>query len=102
MARRPLPANDSDSADDGLTVRFDHVGYSYDDAGHGDSKSASAKTDKQGETSPNSAVAPALTNITFAARPVSSPPLLASPVPASPRPPRCSPVHWPVTEVRSR
>ncbi len=64
-----LPANDSDSADDGLTVRFDHVGYSYDDAGHGDSKSASAKTDKQGETSPNSAVAPALTNITFAARP---------------------------------
>lgn len=64
-----LPANDSDSADDGLTVRFDHVGYSYDDAGHGDSKSASAKADKQGETSPNSAVAPALTNITFAARP---------------------------------
>lgn len=64
-----LPANDSDSADDGLTVRFDHVGYSYDDAGHGDSKSASAKTDKQGETSPNSAVAPALTNIIFAARP---------------------------------
>ncbi|WP_343014623.1 ATP-binding cassette domain-containing protein [Bifidobacterium longum] len=64
-----LPANDSDSADDGLTVRFDHVGYSYDDAGHGDSKSASAKTDKQGETSPNSAVAPALANITFAARP---------------------------------
>ena len=96
-----LPANDSDSADDGLTVRFDHVGYSYDDAGHGDSKSASAKADKQGETSPNSAVAPALTNITFAG-PVSSPPLLASPVPASPRPPRCSPVHWPVTEVRSR
>ena len=38
-----LPANDSDSADDGLTVRFDHVGYSYDDAGHGDSKSASAR-----------------------------------------------------------
>lgn len=64
-----LPANDSDSADDGLTVRFDHVGYSYDDAGHGDSKSASAKADKQGETSPNSAVAPALTNITFAAQP---------------------------------
>lgn len=64
-----LPANDSDSADDGLTVRFDHVGYSYDDAGHGDSKSASAKADKQGETSPNSAVAPALINITFAAQP---------------------------------
>lgn len=64
-----LPANDSDSADDGLTVRFDHVGYSYDDAGHGDSKSASAKADKQGETSPDSAVAPALTNITFAAQP---------------------------------
>ena len=64
-----LPANDSDSADDGLTVRFDHVGYSYDDAGHGDSKSASAKADKQGETSPNSAVALALTNITFAAQP---------------------------------
>lgn len=64
-----LPANDSDSADDGLTVRFDHVGYSYDDAGHGDSKSASAKADKQGETSPNSAVAPALTSITFAAQP---------------------------------
>ena len=64
-----LPANDSDSADDGLTVRFDHVGYSYDDAGHGDSKSASAKADKQGGTSLNSAVAPALTNITFAAQP---------------------------------
>ena len=64
-----LPANDSGSADDGLTVRFDHVGYSYDDAGHGDSKSASAKADKQGEASPNSAVAPALTNITFAAQP---------------------------------
>ena len=64
-----LPANDSDSADDGLTIRFDHVGYSYDDAGHGDSKSASAKADKQGGTSLNSAVAPALTNITFAAQP---------------------------------
>lgn len=97
-----LPANDSDSADDGLTVRFDHVGYSYDDAGHGDSKSASAKADKQGETSPNSAVAPAITNITFAAQPGQFTAIVGISGSGKSRPPRCLPVHWPVTEVRSR
>lgn len=53
-----LPANDSDSADDGLTVRFDHVGYSYDSA---DSGAAVQQT--------NSAPAPALTDLTFTAYP---------------------------------
>lgn len=69
-------------ADGGITVSFDHVGYSYDSA---DSGAAIQQTiPRRHLRSPTSPSLPT---------PVNSPPSSASPVPANPRLPRCLPVR---------
>ena len=81
-------------ADGGITVSFDHVGYSYDDAGTAIPSPHPQRPISKAKPAPIPPPAPALTNLTFTAYgPVNSPPSSASPVPANPRLPRCSPVR---------